>query len=279
MKNLFDVIESMDSRVAQVAALKAVAHGCLSRIIFGITSDVAYREREQLSEQTNDKRNAIDGDFGRSWAIEKDFGFEQRQDPMIRIHALTSIWFAAQERCSTLALTPYDVPMSPERMVEFFLNNSQSLDKEVLNMLAEAINADPADLMRLKEVQASQEKERLKNAVGEIKAHFEAATSGERLGTSADWMELVGSDIFTSVSMLDHHQLAVKVVEFTKKAKDSVLMRVLRTNRISDIGDIKLLDEGIQAVSIFIRQLERTNSDEFAQLIEDGRSFKTLADV
>ena len=79
--------------------------------------------------------------------------------------------------------------------------------------------------------------------------------------------------------MLDHHQLAVKVVEFTKKAKDSVLMRVLRTNRISDIGDIKLLDEGIQAVSNFIRRLERTNSDEFAQLIEDGRSFKTLADV
>lgn len=279
MTNLFDVIENMDSRVAQVAALKAVAHGCLSRIIFGITSNVAYREREQLSEQTNDKRNAIDGDFGRESTITRDFGFEERQDPMVRIHALTSIWFAAQERCSTLALTPYDVPMSPGRMVEFFLNNTQGLDTNVLNMLAEAINANPADLLRLKEVQASQEKERLQNAVPEIKAHFESATSGERLGIAADWTELVGSDIFDSVSMLDQHQLAVKVVEFTKKAKDSVLMRVLRTNRISDIGDIKLLDEGIKTVSDFVRQLERANSDEFAQLIDDGRSFKTLADV
>lgn len=284
MKNvtIFQLIADMDSnRTAQVSGFKSLAHGCMTRAIFAIQSHMRQQQRGSVLrdsagfEPTNDMRNAQDGDFGRESEVTRDFGFAQQISHLERATALIECYLYAKEQCEVYALTPFDVPMQVADMIDFFINNQRGLSPEILQLLAEEIGCDPRDIIKLKELENQRTRDELIESRSEILATFEGIYSA-RVSHHAD-SEL--RDPADRLDILTHHQLAIKVAEGLKKAQNQVLVRIMRTNRITDLGDIRLLKDALAEVSAWVDAYERKFMPELSEAMDQGRSLRTLADI
>lgn len=283
MKNvtIFELIADLDNRTAQVSAFKSLAHGCMTRAIFAIQSHMRQTQRGSVLrdgsqfEPTADLRNTMDGDFNREEAVTRDFGFEQQVSHIERATALIECYLYAREAVEVIALTPFDVPMSVADMLDFFINNQRGLSPEILSLLAEEIGCDPRDIIKLKELENQRTRDELIEARSEILATFEGIYSA-RVSYHADGDLRDPSD---KLDTLTHHQLAIKVAEGLKKAQNQVLVRIMRTNRITDLGDIRLLKDALAEVSKWVAQFEKRHMPELADAMEQGRSVRTLADI
>lgn len=284
MKNvtIFELFADMnDNRTAQVVGFKSLAHGCMTRAIFAIRSHMRQVQRGSILrdgtefEPTVDTRNNMDGDFGREGAVARDFGFEQQVSHIERATALIECYLFAKEQAETLALTPFDVPMSVEDMLDFFINNQRGLAPEILGLLAEEIGCDPRDIVKLKEMENQRERDELIEARSEIIATFNGIF--QSFVTYHADNEL--RDPADKLNVFTQHQLAIKVAEGLKKAQNQVLVRIMRTNRITDLGDIRLLKDALATVSSWVNQFERRHATELSEAMEQGRFLRTLADI
>jgi hypothetical protein len=75
------------------------------------------------------------------------------------------------------------------------------------------------------------------------------------------------------------HQMGVKLVESLNKARDNVLMRMMRSRRLIDLASIPLIEEGIKAMTDWVNEFEKLHHVEIGEAIERGVNVRTLDDL
>jgi hypothetical protein len=180
---------------------------------------------------------------------------------------LHAVYEYANDELRTIATSTWDQPLNLEGMIKAMATNSQSLDPSIAKALAEAIGVDEKIMQEMHELQAQKERERLLEAKSEIVDMFNS------LGTNAY------ETAIDELPALVQHQLGVKIVDSLVKAQNQVLMRIMRSKRLTDLASIPLLKEGVTKISTWVKDFEEANRDELAAALEAGRTVRSIEDV
>ena len=269
-KSIFDVIDDLDN-AAKIPALRALTHSAMAKCIGAIRQHLREQERTERDEesQTNalDQRNDHDENTRSVEEIARAMGFGTNV-PAIK---QASIWHAvydwADTELRTIATSKWDEPLSLDGMLKFMTEKAQPLDKALVKALADAARTDEKTIVRLHELQDMRDREKLKELLPTIKLTFE--------GFGENGYE----DSVTDLSVIDQHQLGMKVVEALLKARDQVLIRVMRSRRLTDLASSPLIDEGVLAMAKWINEFEKLHHDEIGEAIERGMNVRTLDDL
>ena len=73
--------------------------------------------------------------------------------------------------------------------------------------------------------------------------------------------------------------MGVKLVEALNKARENVLMRVMRSRRLTDLASIPLIEEGIKAMTDWVNEFEKLHFNEIGEAVERGANIRTLDDL
>lgn len=152
-------------------------------------------------------------------------------------------------------------------MLKFMTEKAQPLDKALVKALADAARTDEKTIMQLHELQEMRDREKLKELLPTIVLTFN--------GFGENGYEDSASDLPT----IAQHQMGVKLVESLNKARDSVLMRVMRSRRLVDLASIPLIEEGVKAMIDWVNEFEKLHRDEIGEAIERGVNVRTLDDL
>lgn len=268
--NLFEVISQLDN-AAKIPALRAITHSMMAKAIGAIRQAIRDAERGQRSDEYAqndlDVRNSADENARAHGETDRLMGFEVRRNPMELASEYHAVYIWASHELKTIASSKWDLPLEPAAMLEFMASKAQPLDQMLAGALAKAAGCDVATIRKMHELQEQQEQEQLIAATPEILSTFEGF--GEcGYETSMDVLDVI-----------TQHQLGVKTVESLVKEKDKVLQRVMRSRRLSDLGSIPLIDEGVQVVSKWVDSYENKHSDEIRDALDSGRNVRTLDDI
>lgn len=268
--SLFDVIDTLDN-TARIPALRGIVHSTMAKCIGAIRQDIRERTRNTRNQDNPqndiDQRNEFDENDRSKEQIAKAMGFQPQDPPLKQASVLHATYDWALDELNTIITSQWDAALTLEQMLEFMTKKTRTLDKTLVNALATAAGTDPTSIERMHELQEQREREQLLEATPEIILTFN--------GFGSNGYE----DSIDNLPAVVQHQLGVKVVESLSKAKDSTLLRVLRTKRISDLGSIPLIDEGIKKVSQWVTEFEQIHRAEIHEAMEAGRFIRTLEDV
>lgn len=270
-ENLFNLIETFDN-TARIAALRGVANSSMAKCIGAIRQDI--RERKRLERDAENPQVDLDvrneQDAGLSDNREElaaAFGFDVGTSPLKQASTLHAVFDWADSELKTLAQNKYDLPLTIGQMLDYMISNAQKLDMVTAKLLAEAAGCDVETITKMHEVQNMREREQLTEAAPEIKATFNG------FGTNGY------EDSVEDVPALVQHQLGIKVVESLIKARENLLMRVMRSRRISELSAIPVLKDAEAKVRNWVENFETQHEDEFRLAIEAGRNVRTLDDL
>ena len=126
---------------------------------------------------------------------------------------------------------------------------------------------DEKTIRTLHELQERQDREKLIEAMPEIKFTFN--------GFGENGCE----HSIEQLPIVAQHQLGVKLIDSLNKAKDQVLMRVMRSRRITDLASIPLLEDGINQMTEWVHEFENLHSTTIGEAIEQGANIRTLDDM
>ena len=152
-------------------------------------------------------------------------------------------------------------------MLKFMTEKAQPLDKALVKALADAARTDEGTIVKLHELQEMRDREKLKELLPTIVLTFN--------GFGENGYEDSASDLPT----IAQHQMGVKLVEALNKARDNVLMRVMRSRRLVDLASIPLIEEGVKAMTDWVNEFEKLHRDEIGEAIERGVNVRTLDDL
>ena len=268
--NLFEIIADLDN-AARIPALRAITHSMMAKTIGAIRQairDAARGERsDEFAQIDLDTRNSADENSRADGESDRLMGFEVRRHPIELASEFHAVYVWANLELRNIASSKWDLPLEPAAMLEFMASKAQPLDQMLAEALAEAAGCDVKTIRTMHELQEQQEQEQLIAATPEILATFEGF--GE-IGyeTSLDQLDVISQ-----------YQLGVKTVESLVKEKNKVLQRVMRSRRLTDLGSIPLIEQGVQAVSKWVDSYESTHSDEIRDAIDAGRNIRTLDDI
>lgn len=270
--NLFDLIETFDN-VARVAALRGIANSAMAKCIGAIRQDI--RERKQLERDADnpqtdlDVRNAQDALLTQNNTEELAtvFGFPVSMPPLKQASQLHAVYEIAANDARTLADTKWDYPLDIKAMLKFMIDNAQKLDKVTAQALADAIDTDVETIAKMHEVQNLREREALIEATPEIILTFN--------GFGDNGYE----DAVLDLPPLLQHQLGVKVVEALTKTQETVVTRVMRSRRLTELGSIPLLKNAAAKAKVWVDEFETEHADLIREAIENGRNIRTLDDL
>lgn len=292
--SLVDTIDQMDN-TAKIASLRAVIHSCLAKCIGAIRQDI--RDRNQMIRDENarltdlDQRNAQDEEArlsGLNDDIHETFGTKfndadaiqtqdeipmeyrlrtPKMDPLKLASLLKTAHDWALNELNTVSQSLWDTPLSFDEMLSYMIERSPQLNPTLAKTLAEAAKTDVKTIHKMHELQAMREQEQLLEAAPEIRLTFNG---------------LDGSEDFESIDNLPvllQHQLGIKIVESLHKAKDQVIIRVMRNKRLADLSNIPVLEDAANNVSAWVTQFEKEHKDELLEAINAGRTVRSLEDV
>jgi hypothetical protein len=269
-QNIFDLINNLDTS-AKLPALRAVVHTGMARTIGSIRQDIRQRQRTVRNEDSIltslDQRNDIDENARAEDEVKAYFGFPVDMPLLKQASIFHAVYDWALADLKTLATSTWDMPLTPKAMLDFMMKKARPLDRQLIRALADAAKTDEATIVKFHELQDQREREQLAEMAPEILATFE--------GFGENGYE----DAIDELPAFVQHQLGIKVAEGLKKAKDQVLTRVMRSRRLSELGSIALIDEGLNAVSEWVKQFELKHRDEIAAALESGRNVRTLEDA
>lgn len=268
--SLVDVINELEN-TAKIPALRAVVHSSMAKAIGLIRQDIRNRSlaarREDEPQVDIDQRNEHDESI-RSFAdLKEAMGFKPTPEPLAEASKMAAVYDWAKVELATLAVSKWDRPLELEQMIAYMSSKAQALDGALVKALADAAKCDPKHIEKMHELQSQRDKEALIEATPEILATFK--------GFGANGY----NEALDELPPVTQHQMAVKVVESLHKAKDSLLSRVLRTRRISDLGGIPLLEGAAKEVANWVTLFEKKHSVELDEAMEAGRSLRFLDDV
>lgn len=279
MNNIFTVIESLDN-AAKVPALKKVLHSSMAKSIGSIRQHIRAEKRATRDE----RRIALDqanetADLRGDEQIAHAMGFPVQMPPLRQAAIFHAVYVWARDELATVATSRWDQPLSFPDMLDFMTSRAQPLDKGLVEALAAIAKCKPEHILQMHELQDRQDREQLIEMLPEIKATFEGFNhAGSKTNAEYD-NDTLGNDALTMLPVLAQHQMGVAVVESLVKAKNQVLLNVMKTRRMTDLGSIALIDEGIEKFKEWVNAFENAFSNDISEALEGGRSLKTLEDV
>ena len=274
MKTIFDVINNLDN-AAKIPALRTIVHSSMAKCIGAIRQDIRERASKQRNEQLDetrtvlalDQRNERDENERSVEEIARAMGFGETMPALRQASILHAVYDWANVELNTIITSKWDAPLSLDGMLEFMTTRSQPLDDATLKALAEAAKTDEKTIRALHEMQERESREKLIEAIPEIKLTFN--------GFGENGYENSIGDMPT----VAQHQLGVKLVESLIKAKNQTLMRVMRSRRITDLASIPLIEDGIEQMTQWVQQFEDVYGHEIHAAIDQGANIRTLDDA
>lgn len=270
MKTIFDIVNNLDN-AAKIPALRAIVHSSMAKCIGAIRQHLREQERTQRDEESNatalDQRNECDESTRSVEEISRAMGFGVNMPALRQASILHAVYDWANVELNTIITSKWDVPLSLDGMLVFMTEKAQPLDKALVKALADAARTDEKTIMQLHELQEMRDREKLKELLPTIVLTFN--------GFGDNGYEDSASDLPT----IAQHQMGVKLVESLNKARDNVLMRVMRSRRIADLASIPLIEDGINQMTDWVREFENLHSTTIGEAIEQGANVRTLDDL
>jgi len=271
--------------VAKISGLRAMANNCLFRAIGLIDIDIRQRRRredehrdEGRAEPTAEQRHRVDQDERLSSDPEVTyFGDEPikdvvgpgnlRKPPLMEASQLFAVYEYCKSELEQCGST-WEQAMSIGDAVNFRLNSKPQSDAVIVELISQMTGIDPKHLRTWNELAYTQEQAQFATNAPEIRATLES------------WVgESCYAEAFCDLNPVTQHQISVKVAGKLKDRKEKVIIRAMRTRRISDLGDLALLDDGIEQVSNAVKSIEKLHREEILAAMELGRQLTTLEDV
>ena len=281
-KNLFDVINDLDN-AARIPALRALTHSAMAKCIGAIRQHLREQERTERQEDSSsftdvvpvdrramqdlDMRNQTDENTRSVEEITRAMGFDENVPAIKQASILHAVYDWANCELQTIITSKWDEPLSLDGMLKFMTEKAQPLDKALVKALANAARTDEATIIKLHELQEMRDREKLKELLPTIVLTFN--------GFGENGYEDSASDLPT----IAQHQMGVKLVESLNKARDNVLMRVMRSRRLIDLASIPLIEEGVKAMTDWVNEFEKLHHNEIGEAIERGVNVRTLDDL
>ena len=281
-KNIFDVINGLDN-AARIPALRAVTHSAMAKCIGAIRQHLREQERNERPEdpsgftevpsvdrramQDLDMRNQVDENTRSVEEISRAMGFGTNVPAIKQASILHAVYDWADTELKTIITSQWDAPLSLDGMLKFMTEKAQPLDKALVKALANAARTDEGTIVKLHELQEMRDREKLKELLPTIVLTFN--------GFGENGYEDSASDLPT----IAQHQMGVKLVESLNKARDNILMRVMRSRRLVDLASIPLIEEGVKAMTDWVNEFEKLHCDEIGEAIERGVNVRTLDDL
>lgn len=274
MKTIFDIVNDLDN-AAKIPALRTIVHNSMAKCIGAIRQDIRERASKQRNEQLDetrallalDQRNERDENERSLEEISRAMGFGETVPALRQASILHAVYDWANVELNTVITSKWDAPLSLDGMLEFMTTRSQPLDDATLKALAEAAKTDEKTIRALHEMQERESREKLIEAIPEIKLTFR--------GFGENGYE----DSIADMPIVAQHQLGVKLVESLVKAKNQTLMRVMRSRRITDLASIPLIEDGIEQMTQWVQQFEDVYGHEIHAAIDQGANIRTLDDA
>jgi hypothetical protein len=268
MDSLFSTIESFDN-VAAIAAARSAANFAIAREIGALRSHVRGEERKIRDTEADtpsiDQRNSEDENSRSTEELAGAMGFEQNIPPMRLAEGYFKTYKWAADLISTRSSSMWDEPLGFDAMLTFMTEKSQTLDAELLKQLAAVVKADEASIRKLAELQDRQDREKLKEIAPTLKS-LHAALESENDNAPG----------LPTLSVIQTHQLAVRVTQGLRKSVDAALVRILRTKKISEMGDIPLLTASAGILTKWVMDFERRHADTLREALDSGITLQTL---
>ena len=274
MKTIFDVVNNLDN-AAKVPALRAIVHSSMAKCIGAIRQDIRERTNKQRDEQLDsdhirtalDQRNSGDENERSVEETARAMGFGETMSALRQASILHAVYDWANVELNTVITSKWDAPLTIEGMLKFMTERSQPLDESLVKALADAAKTDEKTVRTLHELQERQDREKMIEAMPEIRLTFD--------GFGENGYE----DSIEHLPVVAQHQLGVKLIDSLNKAKDQVLMRVMRSRRITDLASIPLIEDGISQMTEWVRDFENLHSVTIGEAIERGVNIRTLDDT
>ena len=281
-KNIFDVINGLDN-AARIPALRTVTHSAMAKCIGAIRQHLREQERNERPEdpsgftevpsvdrramQDLDMRNQVDENTRSVEEISRAMGFETDVPAIKQAGILHAVYDRANTELQTLITSQWDAPLSLDGMLKFMTEKAQPLDKALVKALADAARTDEGTIRKLHELQEMRDREKLKELLPTIVLTFNGFGKNDH------------EDSASELPIIAQHQMGVKLVESLNKARDNVLMRVMRSRRLTDLASIPLIEEGVKAMTDWVNEFEKLHCDEIGEAIERGANVRTLDDL
>lgn len=281
-KNLFDVINDLDN-AARIPALRALTHSAMAKCIGAIRQHLREQERTERQEDSSsftdvapvdrramqdlDMRNQTDENARSVEEITRAMGFDENVPAIKQASILHAVYDWANCELQTIITSKWDEPLSLDGMLKFMTEKAQPLDKALVKALANAARTDEATIIKLHELQEMRDREKLKELLPTIALTFN--------GFGENGYE----DSAPNLPVIAQHQMGVKVVESLNKARDNVLMRVMRSRRLVDLASVPLIEEGVKAMTDWVDSFEKLHHVEIDEAIERGINIRTLDDL
>ena len=281
-KNIFDVINGLDN-AAKIPALRAIVHSSMAKCIGAIRQHLREQERNERPEdpsgftevpsvdrramQDLDMRNQVDENTRSVEEITRAMGFDENMPAIKQASILHAVYDWANCELQTIITSKWDEPLSLDGMLKFMTEKAQPLDKALVKALANAARTDEATIIKLHELQEMRDREKLKELLPTIALTFN--------GFGENGYE----DSASNLPVIAQHQMGVKVVESLNKARDNVLMRVMRSRRLVDLASVPLIEEGVKAMTDWVDSFEKLHRVEIGEATERGMNIRTLDDL
>ena len=274
MQTIFNLINDLDN-AAKIPALRTIIHSSMAKCIGAIRQDIRERASKQRNEQMDenramlalDQRNGRDENERSVEEISRAMGFGETMPALRQASILHAVYDWANVELNTVITSKWDAPLSLDGMIDFMTTRTRPLDESLVKALAEAAKTDEKTIRALQEMQERESREKLIEAVHEIKLTFN--------GFGENGYE----DSIADMPIVAQHQLGVKLVESLVKAKNQTLMRVMRSRRITDLASIPLIEDGIKQMTEWVQQFEDVYGHEINEAIDQGANLRTLDDT
>ena len=282
MKTIFDVVNNLDN-AAKIPALRAIIHSAMAKCIGAIRQHLREQERNERPEdpsgftevpsvdrramQDLDMRNQVDENTRSVEEIARAMGFGETMPTLRQASILHAVYDWANVELNTIITSKWDAPLTIDGMLKFMTERAQPLDESLIKALADAAKTDEKTIRTLHELQERQDREKLIEAIPEIKLTFD--------GFGENGYEASIGDM----PIVAQHQLGVKLIDSLNKAKDQILTRVMRSRRITDLANIPLIEDGINQMTDWVREFEDLHSTTIGEAIEQGANIRTLDDM
>lgn len=274
MKTIFDIVSDLDN-AAKIPALRTIVHSSMAKCIGAIRQDIRERANKQRDERLDethvlpaiDQRNERDENERSVEEISRAMGFGETMPALRQASILHAVYDWANVELYTIITSDWDAPLSLDGMLKFMATRTQPLDDAMLKALANAAKTDEKTIRTLHEMQERESREKLIEAIPEIRLTFNGFGENGYESSIGD------------MPIVAQHQLGVKLVESLIKAKNQTLVRVMRSRRITDLASIPLIEDGTNQMTEWVKQFEDMYGYEIHAAIDQGANIRTLDDM
>lgn len=282
MKTIFDIVSDLDN-AAKIPALRTIVHSSMAKCIGAIRQHLREQERTERQEDSSsftdvapvdrramqdlDMRNQTDENTRSVEEIARAMGFGTNVPAIKQASILHAVYDWANVELNTVITSKWDAPLTLDGMLKFMTEKAQPLDKALVKALAAAAHTDEGTIVKLHELQEMRDREKLKELLPTIVLTFNG------------FGENGHEDSASKLPIIAQHQMGVKLVESLNKARDNVLMRVMRSRRLVDLASIPLIEEGVKAMTDWVNEFEKLHSVEIQEAIEQGANVRTLDEL